>query len=224
MGSIQLAIVRDGDPTTTGGVVIAKSAAISDDGRMWALDGPPDGATCGNCPGIYPIRGTGYSSTEEGRPAVVPGNLVLCPCGKNFVLASPDSRSTTNVDVDHLGVPLIASGSAYGYFLQFGGIPLPGHIPDGTYTPATPYPGTPALGDASAFEYQPSSPDGESMELAGAEGTPRNNQAQNKQTDDVAGILRLSPDQAQQLHHEISGEGLGFHEIMERAKDMFNLR
>ncbi|WP_181916712.1 hypothetical protein [Paraburkholderia sp. BL27I4N3] len=54
-------------------------------------------------------------------------------------------------------------------------------------------------------------------------GTPANNQAQNKQTDDIARILRLNPRQIRQLHDEISGEGLGFHEIMERAKDMFNL-
>jgi hypothetical protein len=31
------------------------------------------------------------------------------------------------------------------------------------------------------------------------------------------------PKQSRQLHDEISGEGLGFHEILERAKDMFNL-
>lgn len=67
-------------------------------------------------------------------------------------------------------------------------------------------------------------PGGNAEELAGSEGTPRNNQAQNKQTDDIARVLRLSPRQARQLHDEISGEGLGFHQKMERAKDMFNLR
>ena len=79
------------------------------------------------------------------------------------------------------------------------------------------------LSDAQAFDYQPDMPNGDTMELAGSEGTPRNNQAQNKQTDDVVRILRLTPGQARQLHDEITGEGLGFHEIMERAKDMFNL-
>nr|WP_233837533.1 hypothetical protein [Paraburkholderia sp. ZP32-5] len=79
------------------------------------------------------------------------------------------------------------------------------------------------LGNAQAIEYTPDAANGDAIELAGSTGTPRNNQAQNKQTDDVVRILRLTPGQSRQLHDEISGEGLGFHEIMERAKDMFNL-
>ncbi|WP_241495822.1 hypothetical protein [Paraburkholderia monticola] len=84
---------------------------------------------------------------------------------------------------------------------------------------------TTLLGDAQPFHYQPDMPNGDAMELAGSEGRPRNNFAQNKQTNDVARILRLTPDQAQQLHYELGSEPpMGFHEIMERAKDMFNLR
>jgi hypothetical protein len=79
------------------------------------------------------------------------------------------------------------------------------------------------LDDARPFEYSRDIPDGDAIEVAGSQGMPRNNHAQNKQTDDIAGILRLTPGQARQLHDEISGEGLGYHEIMERAKDMFNL-
>ncbi|MDR5732406.1 hypothetical protein QCE47_08605 [Caballeronia sp. LZ025] len=79
------------------------------------------------------------------------------------------------------------------------------------------------LGDAQPFEYQPDTLSDEVIELAGSQGTPGNNQAQNKQTNDIARILRLTPSQSRQLHDEISGEGLGYHEIMERAKDMFNL-
>ncbi|WP_254905769.1 hypothetical protein [Paraburkholderia youngii] len=79
------------------------------------------------------------------------------------------------------------------------------------------------LDNAQAFEYTPHAKNGDVVELAGSQGTPRNNQAQNRQTDDVARILRLTPGQSRQLHDEISGQGLGFHEIMERAKDMFNL-
>ncbi|MEM5436177.1 hypothetical protein [Paraburkholderia diazotrophica] len=80
------------------------------------------------------------------------------------------------------------------------------------------------LSDAQPFDYQPNTPSDDDVdELAGSEGTPRNNQAQNKQTDDVARILGLTPSQSRRLHDEISGEGLGFHEIMERAKDMFDL-
>ncbi|MGF6966957.1 hypothetical protein OKW43_003985 [Paraburkholderia sp. WC7.3g] len=79
------------------------------------------------------------------------------------------------------------------------------------------------LGDAQPFEYRPDMPDVDAVQIAGSQGTPRNNQAQNKQTDDIARILRLTPGQSRQLHDEITGQGLGFHEIMERAKDMFNL-
>ncbi|MGF6634454.1 hypothetical protein [Paraburkholderia sp. MM6662-R1] len=80
------------------------------------------------------------------------------------------------------------------------------------------------LGNAQPFDYQPGMPIGDAMELAGSEGRPRNNFAQNRQTNDVARILRLTPDQAQRLHYELGSEPpMGFHEIMERAKDMFNL-
>ncbi|WP_159835872.1 hypothetical protein [Burkholderia sp. 8Y] len=57
--------------------------------------------------------------------------------------------------------------------------------------------------------------------LAGGEGTPGNNQAQNKQSKAVVKALGLNKDQAQELHMEISRQGLGYHEIMERALDMF---
>ncbi|MGF6641561.1 hypothetical protein [Paraburkholderia sp. MM6662-R1] len=51
------------------------------------------------------------------------------------------------------------------------------------------------------------------------------NEVQNggRQTRDVATALGLNKNQAQQLHREIGGQRLGYHEIMERAKDMFNL-
>ena len=48
------------------------------------------------------------------------------------------------------------------------------------------------------------------------------NQKQNEQTKEVAKKLKLSPEQMQELHWEISHEGLNFHEIMKRAKEMFN--
>ncbi|WP_341844977.1 PAAR domain-containing protein [Caballeronia fortuita] len=53
------AAIRDGDPTTTGGLVIAFSSTISDDGRKVALS--DDEATCGNCKGVHKIHGTGKS-------------------------------------------------------------------------------------------------------------------------------------------------------------------
>jgi len=39
---------------------------------------------------------------------------------------------------------------------------------------------------------------------------------------DIAVQLRLSKEQSQQLHRAISGQGLGYHQILEIARDMFN--
>ncbi len=44
----------------------------------------------------------------------------------------------------------------------------------------------------------------EAVQVAANDGTPRNNQAQNKQFRDVVKILRLTPDQADQLQRDIS--------------------
>ncbi|WP_231337435.1 hypothetical protein [Paraburkholderia sprentiae] len=79
------------------------------------------------------------------------------------------------------------------------------------------------LGDAPPFEYRPYMSGVDAVQIAGSQETTRNNQAQNKQTDGIARILRLTPRQSRQLHDDITGQGLGCHEIMERAKDMFNL-
>ncbi|MFM0323983.1 PAAR domain-containing protein [Caballeronia glebae] len=78
------AAIRDGDPTTTGGLVIARSSTISDDGRKVALS--DDGATCGNCKGVHKIHGTGKGIKEKGRCVVVDGDIILCPCKQNRVL------------------------------------------------------------------------------------------------------------------------------------------
>ncbi|SMG58662.1 hypothetical protein [Paraburkholderia susongensis] len=77
------------------------------------------------------------------------------------------------------------------------------------------------LGDVHPFEYREDLPDGDAMELAGGEGTPRNNQTQNKQFKAVVRVLRLNQDQARQLHDEISKQGLGYHEMLERGRDLF---
>ncbi|SDC74606.1 hypothetical protein SAMN05421548_11013 [Paraburkholderia lycopersici] len=96
---------------------------------------------------------------------------------------------------------------------------------DRLYVPVSPPIRLYLKGDAQAFEYKPlDAPNGDVEQVAGSTGRPGNNQAQNKQTNDVARILRLTPDQAQQLHYELGSEPpMGFHEIMERAKDMFDL-
>lgn len=64
----------------------------------------------------------------------------------------------------------------------------------------------------------------DAQQIAGSEGTPRNNQAQNRQTRAVAKALGLTKRQARQLHEEISDQGLGYHDILERAQDMFGAR
>ncbi|NTZ08329.1 PAAR domain-containing protein [Burkholderia metallica] len=78
------AAVRDNDPTTTRGFVIAISSTIYDKGKRVALSG--DKATCGNCDGAYEIIGSGESMSEVGRNVVVDGDRVACPCMKNRVI------------------------------------------------------------------------------------------------------------------------------------------
>lgn len=83
------ASVCHGDPTTTGGKVIAAVSSMFDGDRRIALD--QEMATCGNCPGEHPIQGTGVDMNEDGRACVLDGDPVQCPCGKNHVQASPDA-------------------------------------------------------------------------------------------------------------------------------------
>lgn len=51
--------------------------------------------------------------------------------------------------------------------------------------------------------------------------TPRDNQKQNKQTDDISRKLRLTPDQQRELHDEIGHKGYGYQEILDIARGMF---
>lgn len=53
--------------------------------------------------------------------------------------------------------------------------------------------------------------------LTGSGGTPGNNQAQNRQVRDVVRNIGLSPSQRDLLHREISGQNLGYHEILQIA-------
>jgi hypothetical protein len=94
------AAVRDGDPTTTGGIVTASSTSIRDKGgKKVALDG--DEASCGNCEGTYKIFGTGKGLSRKARNVVVDDDQVLCPCGKNRVIVG-----------DNPGIFLKAASSA----------------------------------------------------------------------------------------------------------------
>ncbi|MEK6345932.1 MAG: PAAR domain-containing protein [Burkholderia sp.] len=81
--------VRDGDPTTTGGIVIAVSSTLKNHGKKVALDG--DKATCGNCKGTFPIVGSAHRMIDHGRRLALDGDNVLCPCGRNRLIASSGS-------------------------------------------------------------------------------------------------------------------------------------
>ncbi|WP_153074093.1 PAAR domain-containing protein [Paraburkholderia bonniea] len=77
-------LVKHGDPTTTGGIVIALTATMFEESRRLALHG--DEATCGTCKGSFRIFGTADHMSENGRAMVQHGDKVMCPCGKNRVL------------------------------------------------------------------------------------------------------------------------------------------
>ncbi len=53
-------------------------------------------------------------------------------------------------------------------------------------------------------------------------GTPRNNKAQNKQTDSIIKKLKLTPKQQRELHDLIHGQNWGYQEILDFAKSWFN--
>ena len=59
--------------------------------------------------------------------------------------------------------------------------------------------------------------------LGGTNGTPKNNQAQNKQARAAAKKYNLSKEGQRALHDEISKQGLGYDEIMEVAKSIADL-
>ena len=69
----------------------------------------------------------------------------------------------------------------------------------------------------------PNDPNGSGgcVQNAADDGTPGNNQAQNKQFRDAVKALGLNQDQARQLHDEISGQNYGYHEILQIGQDMF---
>jgi RHS repeat-associated protein len=50
---------------------------------------------------------------------------------------------------------------------------------------------------------------------------PGNHATQNKQFQDIVNKLNLNSKQAEQLHREISGQGYGYHEILQLAKGLF---
>jgi hypothetical protein len=59
------------------------------------------------------------------------------------------------------------------------------------------------------------------FQLVADDGTPGNNQAQNAQVNSIVRVLGLNKDQRRQLHDEITGQNLGYQQILKIAKDMF---
>jgi hypothetical protein len=85
---MRIPVVRFGDPTTTGGKVLAVRANIHDEGKKIALHG--EHATCGDCKGSWPMFGTGEGMSDHETQVVIQGDRVLCPCGKNRVISGED--------------------------------------------------------------------------------------------------------------------------------------
>jgi hypothetical protein len=60
----------------------------------------------------------------------------------------------------------------------------------------------------------------ETVQIAANDGTPGNNQAQNKQVNDVVKVLGLTRDQRKELHLEIAGQNFGFQEILRIGREI----
>lgn len=95
---MRIPVVRDRDATTTGERVIALKAMIHDTGKKLALDG--EHATCGNCMGSWPMHGTGDKMRNHGTRVVLDNDPVLCPCGKNRVIAASDAKCFVHQDTN----------------------------------------------------------------------------------------------------------------------------
>lgn len=104
------ALIVQGSPTTTGGLVVGGSAVdMTDHGKPFALH--EDEATCGQCKGVYKIFGTATRRRYRGQPGVIEGDLVLCPCGQNRVMASENASCFYHTDAP-VGGPLYVAGSS----------------------------------------------------------------------------------------------------------------
>ncbi|WP_081051595.1 PAAR domain-containing protein [Burkholderia diffusa] len=103
--------VRHGDPTTTGGVVIAVTSTMFNHGKQVAVDG--DKATCGNCEGAFPIVGGAHRMIHHGRCVALDGDVVLCPCGKNRLVAGSDSTIFYGSGSGHTAAKPPATHSPY---------------------------------------------------------------------------------------------------------------
>ncbi|WP_198021398.1 PAAR domain-containing protein [Burkholderia sp. WSM2232] len=84
-------LAADGDRTTTGGQIMAYSDFFNEGGKAYARSG--NKATCGYCKGAWEIAGTATGWMNNGDALVRDMDWVLCPCGKNRVLAASGSNA-----------------------------------------------------------------------------------------------------------------------------------
>lgn len=126
-------IGKHGDPTTTGGFVIATLSTMFDNDVRLAIAG--DQATCGNCKGGWPISATGTHMTENGRNVVIDRDWVLCPCKKNRVIAVAPTMDYVHGSLQ-VQVAMAADGSL--------GPSFPPDVSEAAPSHATPKPTAPA--------------------------------------------------------------------------------
>ncbi|WP_425480191.1 PAAR domain-containing protein [Dyella monticola] len=79
------ALVKIGDPTTTRGKVVSFHDSGKNHGISIARHG--DKASCGTCPGLWPIIASCELMRFHSKAAVQDGDLIASPRGKNRVIA-----------------------------------------------------------------------------------------------------------------------------------------
>lgn len=112
MGDMREAL-RDGDQTTTGGVLEARGPGLNHGGRRVAGDG--DWATCPACKNGGKVTNDAFPSSTlpDGRQILVRGAKVMCSCSdKPLVIPS---QHTFNIEVNRKGIgqskPAVADGT-----------------------------------------------------------------------------------------------------------------
>lgn len=212
-----------GDKSSVGGVVTEGIESTFNDDMPLAFIGAAVSCPACNTIGHVIAKGPRWPDDLMGKQAALDGDLCGCQCSPPPVMIAPNAGMVQSFEPGELAAmgyhPDGSLVAAVAGLVGLAGASLASNAPAGAG--ATDSSIQTSLGNAQPFEYQSSSPDGDGVLLAGAEGTPGNNQAQNKQFKAVVNALGLDKNQARLLHEEISGEGLGFHEIMERAQDMF---
>ncbi|WP_081765258.1 PAAR domain-containing protein [Robbsia andropogonis] len=194
--------LRQGDQSSAGGVITEGIPDAFNSGVPIAFVGAA--VYCPACKTVGHVAPAGprWPGKMMGKQVALHGDICICKCSSSPTMIAPDPSMSQSFDATQL--------ASLGYDEY--GSPTATQTATDAQTP---------LGGAEAFEYPSPSVDRDGFLMAGAEGTPGNNQAQNKQFNAVVKQLGLDKRQARLLHEDITGENLGYHEIMERAQDMF---